>query len=371
MIGKMTDKLRNNKMIRKVIRPVYFYYIDVVTAIRIRMDIRKLKKLPESKKRIFLFGIPTAANIGDMTQYLLILKWLKNNYPEYDVVDFPTRSILYQDCRFLNILDKKLKKEDYIFFQSGYDTHDLGGDEDLMHKTVISHFPEQNMVMLPQTVFFQSAERERESAEAYSKNKGMLFLARDKMSYQKALTMFPDLRVKLYPDIVTTLIGKYHFTAERKGVLFCHRSDGERYYSAEEWNTCKENIRRRTIISSTDTTIPVPNMFVRKNVTKYLNRMLNQFSQYQVIITDRYHGTILSLVAQTPVIVIKTTDHKVTSGLDWFAGIYDAFIYLAKDLKDAEDKAAEWLEHGPKGELPPYFEEKYYSHLKELIEEKA
>lgn len=368
MVRKMTDSLRNNKIIRKVIRPVYFYYIDILTAIRIRMDIRKLKRVSDSTNRIYLLGIPTAANIGDMTQYFLNLEWLRNHFQGYDVVDFPTRSILYQDSRFLDILEKKIKKEDYIFFQSGYDTHDLGGDEDLMHKIVISRFPKQNMVMLPQTVFFRSKEREKQSSEAYSQNRGMLFLARDRVSYQNALRMFPDLKVVLFPDIVTTLIGKYHFSEERKGVLLCQRADGEKFYSREELGELRSNLQKKTVVNSMDTTIAVPNMFVRKNVKKYLEKMLSDFSHYQVVITDRYHGTILSLVAGTPVIVIKTTDHKVTTGLDWFEGIYDEYIYLAENLKEAEAQAVRWLEHPPKGTMQPYFEEKYYARLKEMID---
>lgn len=333
------------------------------------MDIRRLKKMSDDQKRIYLLGIPTASNIGDMTQYFLILKWLKTNFQEYEVVDFPTRSILYRSCCFLDILENKLKSEDYIFFQSGYNTHDLGGEEDFMHKIVISRFPEQKMVMLPQTVFFHSKDREKESSVAYSKNRKMIFFARDRMSYQNACKMFPNLRVVLYPDIVTTLIGKYHFEGERKGVLICHRADGEKFYSEEEMEDLKKNIKQMTMVDSADTTISVPNMFLKRNVKKYLDKMLRYFSHYQVIITDRYHGTILSLVAQTPVIVIKTTDHKVTTGLDWFEGVYDSYIYRAKDLKDAEFKVSEWLSHPPQEKIESYFEEKYYRQLKELIEE--
>lgn len=369
MMGNIIEKLRNNSIIRKTVRPVYFFYIDILTGIRIRMDIRKLKKLPRAQKRIYLLGIPTAANMGDMTQYYLILAWLRKNYQGYDIVDFPSRSILYRDCLFLDILRDKLKPEDYIFFQSGYDTHDLGGEEDIMHKKVIPRFPNQRMVMMPQTVFFQSKERERQSSAAYSRNKGMLFLARDKVSYRSALRMFPDLKVVLYPDIVTTLIGRYHFSGEKKGVLLCQRADGEKFYRQADIDRLKDHLQKRTVVDLADTTISTPNIFVRRNVKKYLDRMLRQFSHYQVIITDRYHGTIFSLVAGTPVIVIKTTDHKVTTGLEWFEGVYDEHIYLAESLEEAEKKAIQWLENPPRKTIRPYFEEKYYAHLKKMIDE--
>ena len=45
------------------------------------------------------------------------------------------------------------------------------------------------------------------------------------------------------------------------------------------------------------------------------------------------------LVNTTPVIIIKSTDHKVTTGADWFKGIYDEYVYLAEDLDDAYEIA--------------------------------
>ncbi|WP_082026255.1 polysaccharide pyruvyl transferase family protein [Prevotella pectinovora] len=43
--------------------------------------------------------------------------------------------------------------------------------------------------------------------------------------------------------------------------------------------------------------------------------ILQQFAKYQVVITDRYHGTIFSQIVNTPVIVISSTDHKLRSGV--------------------------------------------------------
>lgn len=46
--------------------------------------------------------------------------------------------------------------------------------------------------------------------------------------------MFPDLPIRLYPDIVTTLIGQYKYENERNGILFCCRDDSEKYYDDEK-----------------------------------------------------------------------------------------------------------------------------------------
>ncbi len=77
-----------------------------------------------------------------------------------------------------------------------------------------------------------------------------------------------------------------------------------------------------------------------KNAKQYIEKKkLTLTLIIKLIITDRYHGTILSLVAGTPVIVIKTTDHKVTTGAEWFRGVYDDYVYLAESLQQAYDIA--------------------------------
>lgn len=47
------------------------------------------------------------------------------------------------------------------------------------------------------------------------------------------------------------------------------------------------------------------------------------------------------MIANTPVIVIQTKDHKVKSGMDWFKGVYDGQVMFAESLATAEEMAIE------------------------------
>lgn len=87
-------------------------------------------------------------------------------------------------------------------------------------------------------------------------------------------------------------------------------------------------------------------------------------------ITDRYHGTIFSLCAGTPVVIIKTTDHKVTTGADWFNGIYDDYVYVAKDLENAIRISQKILKSNLAHTFRPYFKTEYYDKLKSLFEQR-
>ena len=104
---------------------------------------------------------------------------------------------------------------------------------------------------------------------------------------------------------------------------------------------------------------------------KILSEIFEEYSKYEVVITDRYHGTIFSLIAATPVVVIGSTDHKLSSGVKWFPrNIFGDYITFANDLDEAYSKAIQMLQNSKKisHELPPYFKENYYDILKKRLE---
>ena len=199
----------------------------------------------------------------------------------------------------------------------------------------------------------------------------MLFLARDRISFGMAEEMFPDLPVLLYPDIVTTLIGQYKYENERDGILFCCRDDSERYYADEEIAELMKRCEKFAKVDKTDTTKKISYSEIVKNAEAYIMSEIERYSTYKLLITDRYHGTIFSLVAGTPVIIIKSTDHKVVTGAEWFQGVYDDYVYLADSLEDAFNIAEHLYNEERDHIMQPYFEEEYYNKLKYIFENKT
>ena len=196
----------------------------------------------------------------------------------------------------------------------------------------------------------------------------MLFLARDRVSFGMAEEMFPDLHIRLYPDIVTTLIGQYKYENERNGILFCCRDDSEKYYSDKDIAELMKRCGKFAKVDITDTTKKVSHSEILKNTEAYVMSEIERYSTYKLLITDRYHGTIFSLVAGTPVIIIKSTDHKVVTGAEWFQGIYDDYVYVADSLEDAYVIAERLYKEERDHIMKPHFEEKYYNKLKYIFE---
>lgn len=320
-------------------------------------------------KHILYCGICESSNMGDIAQTFCTLNWFKENYPDYTVLMCKTSMIMKHKSNFIYKLKKILTPDDLIFFQSGYNTHDLGGLEDLMHQVIIREFKDVSMIMLPQTVFFQTESREKQCSEVYNTHKKLLFFARDPISFEYSKKLFPDIETMLYPDIVTTLIGSFAETHERKGIYICKRNDIEQFYKEEDYLELENKLKDIDEVHVSDTIISVSNRKIYKELENYVSKIVKEFSKYRVIVTDKFHGLIFSLVANTPVIVMKTKDHKVTSGYEWFSKIYPDRVFYAENICDVEGLIRDILKKPAYSQLNAFFKDNYYSKLRDVITE--
>lgn len=262
---------------------------------------------------------------------------------------------------------KQISTDDLLFCHSGYHLTDLYNEKEVYLK-VIEQFPEQKIVIFPQTINFnKNKEEEKRVSTIFQSHPYITLLCRDQESYKNAQLIFKSCNLLLYPDIVTSLIGTKTYSNRREGVLFCMRNDVEAFY------TQKDIQRLRTRFDAlktemTDTTISTPYATIKRKREAILNGMLNHFSQFELVITDRYHGTIFSLIAGTPVIVLSSTDHKLSSGVKWFPESFGKNVQYAKDLDTAYSLAIDILANHHSGkDLPAYFKENYYAVLKSKI----
>ncbi|HIT67889.1 MAG TPA: polysaccharide pyruvyl transferase family protein [Candidatus Merdisoma merdipullorum] len=338
------------------VRVVKEYYKRRKRAIQL---IKFHRNVNRNEKKIFYFGIPEHTNLGDMAQMYCIKKWVADNYPNYKVIEINTN--ISFDNMFLNYIKKILGPDDIFLFQSGYCTTDKHLDH-YMHIKVMKKFPNQKSVILPQTVNLKSAKTINKSKNVFAYCGRLLFIARDNISYERAKYFIDEKQLEIFPDIVTSLIGKYNTKYERKGVLFCVRNDHEKFYKDDEINIAIAKLKKDTeVIDKADTNSYLKFSEIYKKLEAVIVDKINSFAKYEVVITDRYHGVIFSLIANTPVIVIKTNDHKVIAGMDWFKGIYDKeAIYMAKDLDDAIKVAELFLKRKKQINNTDYFYQNYY-----------
>lgn len=364
--------IRRNEKVKEFLAPFYKGYIYCKEYNRNKCyaigAIKKLLEVDITQKRIWYFCVPTHSNLGDQAQACCIEKYFRKFFSDHIVFKLSNNAFDFYEEKILMILKEKIKETDLIFFQSGYTFTGIHPYEN-MHRKIVENFPYNKIVFLPQTVKFKNQKILENVQNFYGKYDNIYFFARDKISYDIYKSIFPEHRnVHCFPDIVTTEIGNYDFNNnERNGILLCVRNDVEKLYSFQEISLFKEKLQKIAKVSLSDTNSETKENSL-KEYWKKIEETIDDYAQYQVIITDRYHGTIFALIANTPVIILKTSDHKVVTGADWFEGVYEDYVYVVNDLEEASQVAQQIVTGFEYRKLPSYFKEKYYDRLKDIIE---
>ena len=374
VFGKIKKVIKKNDAIRSLGRQI----LKIRSRIRLRDEYRyrinEFRKYfanvqPSDKPRLWHACVPHHGNLGDRAQWLCIHKWLQEQYPDREILEFYSLGYL-GDKRFARKTLKKLVgPNDIIFFQSGYHFTGESRVEPIYH-WMTKTFKNNKFVFMPVTFHFRNDKLRQQSMARYGGRKSIVFIPRDKKSYDTAKEMFPDQKVFACPDVVTTMIGKLQFDGPREGVLFCMRNDTEKHYTDSQLQPLFdkfENVRHEIC----DTNVPMSNRSSAQEFEDAILGQIKKFASYKCVVTDRFHGTIFSLVANTPVVVLQTADHKVTSGADWFTDVFPDFIRKAKDIDEAIEDVEYYLERNVAEEkrLDDYFSREYYGKLRQFIEE--
>lgn len=330
-----------------------------------QLEINKLEK------KIFYIGVPYHNNLGDQAQYYCIRKFIESNYSDYKIIEIMDDIIFMNFKNTMKVLKKCVSDTDMFIFQSGYRTTDVanfGGE--YAHQAILKNF-NNKVIVFPQTVNFENAKEMKKSSEAYKKNNNYIFLARDKVSYDTAIKIYSNERVLLYPDIVTTLIGNFiPYNNNKDGILLCLRNDAEKLYSNEMYNSLINKLKSiSNKIEITDTNSQVDFEFDKSLVESEIKSKIEYFSKFKLIITDRYHGTIFSLISNTKVLVLNSTDHKLSSGVAWFDGRYDEFVTYCNDFDGVFDLAKDIYGTETEEITKSLFKSEFYDLLRSKIDE--
>lgn len=313
--------------------------------------------------RLYFFCTPTHSNLGDQAQLMCWLRLFREWYPEHEVVCVPTR---YRQFKTLRTIHEKVKEGDLIFIHSGYLIFDPHPELPFI-LDIVRAFYDMPIVILPQTVNLMGEWYRHIVSGIFNSHSDLTLVCRDEVSLKKAEVLFPNVKLKLMPDVVASLIGQseFQYETQRNGIMLCIRNDGEKLYTDDEI----EILRKRFGGVKTefyDTTINASIWQWDKNREMMIKNVLKKFAEFQVVITDRYHGTIFSLIANTPVIVLSSKDHKLSSGVKWFPKErFGRNIIFAKDLDEAYYLALNILElHGENMRNPTWIKDNYYTKVR-------
>ena len=359
--------LRKNKLVFLIAKFLYLpvvLYQKVLFQIDLNKKIEKLHKqlqtLNLDSPKVFYFCVPIHENLGDAAQMYCIRKWIKENFPTHQLVEieaYPTYS---------KAIRKDLKncigEEDFLITESGATFSDRHQDHGV-HRYLLHEYTSNRLIIMPQTVDLPDENEMKKTAELFNNHPKAVFLARDPESYRMVKPYFNMDRVMLFPDIVTTLIGRFDSSNKRSGILVCKRIDGEKKYDDYSIKNLLSKLQQLGKVDMTDTNFDHSLEYTYANLEEEITNKLNLFAKYKVILTDRYHGMIFSLVSNTPVVVIPTSGHKVKMGAKWFKEDYPEGIYFCETLDEAYNTINNILNNNITVRNKSIYYDKYYKHL--------
>lgn len=284
--------------------------------------------LDKSKQKIVVALAADYGNLGDVAITFAQTQFLKKQFPEAEVIDFPISKTFSQMKSLKSIIDPN----DIITIVGGGNTGDMYDDIEFCRQFIIKQFPNNKIVCFPQTIDFSETSIGRRALEkalkVYGKHKNLSLSAREEKSFDKFRQTFVNNRVVIAPDIVLSLEVADE-ALNRQGVTFVLREDKEKNISESSQKELIAEVSANYPVRFKDTHINKSRMTVKERIDE-LNSIWNVFRTSEIIITDRLHGMIFSAITNTPCIAINNSNKKV-------AGVYNAWLKDFQSIKVVEN----------------------------------
>lgn len=265
------------------------------------------------KTKVILIGTPIHKNLGDHLIAHHEREFIMDSFKNAELIEIPTEIfVLYK-----SLIQSIINPEDIIFITGGGWLGDVWIDDDLCMQEIINTFKNNNITILPQTLYFnnlnsyESNELLESAKSIYKNSKRLCLLLRDEKSIENAKSYYGNCakKIGLFPDMALYKDLK-NSSCNKSGFLFCLREDIEKESSGviekEIYRFAKEN---NIEVSKTSTiskhSVPI---WLRKNKIVSKSR---EFSKAKVVVTDRLHGMIFALLSGTKCVAIDNKTHKV------------------------------------------------------------
>lgn len=307
------------------------------------------------KDPIYIFGTPNHGNLGDQAILESEIKFFRDlGFKKVIPIEM---SFAKDNISFL----KKYVGDNPIYISGGGNFGTLWPVCEEMLRNTILNFPNNKIVVFPNTFYFDEKEPEEleKSKKIYSEHKNLFICCREVYSYEFMKKNFKDCLIYLIPDIVLYNNVKDSNIKRKNQVLMCLRNDKEKI--SNDYNLILNYSKRNKFsIKYTDTVLRERILpFMRK---RKLLKKLKEFYESKLVITDRLHGMVFAYLTKTPCVTFRNCNYKIVGLYEWikesnYIIFYDNNINTKQidSIINIEKKSCDILN--------------YYDKLKEIIGE--
>lgn len=239
-----------------------------------------------------------------------------------------------------NICQERLKKiitpKDVIIISGGGWMGNLWLHNEITIRNIIESYPNNNIIIFPQTIFYTNDDEGKKKCEitskCISKHKNLILCLREKKSYEFAKNNYVfkwNSKPILCPDIVLFGSCKYIKKApsEEIEINVCLRKDCESI--VENRDELINNISKYGKLN--EVTTVVPRLVPLRKRTKELEKSWKIFSRGTITITDRLHCMLFSVLNGTPCIALDNKTGKVFGVLEWIKNTNMVLVASTKE----------------------------------------
>ncbi len=345
-------------------KPLYLFYkklrnLQICRKMKTASIIRKIRfRKSVDPHLVFFVMTPVHGNIGDHAIAVAEHKLFSSlGLKYYEVTDEMLSMIKEKDA--LGIFNGNP-----IVFSGGGYLGSLWFREELLVRQLIVSNPESTVLIMPATVYFEDNDKGacelKKSSDVFCSNKFIKFYAREHTSYEIIAGM--GVNTGMAPDMALFLKAD-DTSGHRSGCITLLRSDCEKTRTYESDKKLFETLRSVFGDNITVSDTVVSHMIPVENREEEVDFFLKRIRNSELVITDRLHGLILSVVTGTPCIVLDSKSYKLKGSLEWIKDI--DYIRICDD----PEKIAEIYDDMPHGSQI-YDNTKvleFYSELKEDI----
>jgi exopolysaccharide biosynthesis predicted pyruvyltransferase EpsI len=270
-----------------------------------------------------LLDIPNHRNSGDHLIWQGEIDLLKNK--------------IYYSCCYHFFDKKKIKDDSVILLHGGGNFGDIYRKHQDFRNFIISNYPKHKIIILPQTVHYNNEDSIVEDSKIFNSHNELVVCVRDNNSFKLLSKHFTKNKILLLPDMAFCSDYSAHKkNIEDKKALYIARIDVEkmtvlypsliklRNLTVSDWpsfqnkNFIKDKFRGLNIkvskflfklglVNYVDNRYGVLKIDER---TQHISKAIAFLTPYNLVITNRLHGFILSYLLGIPTIILDNSYGK-------------------------------------------------------------
>ena len=271
--------------------------------------------------RCALLGFPNHGNVGDNAIWLGEKAWLRR---QNVTIVYSCEATTYSRRELAATVGRGI-----IFLTGGGSVGDLYPHTQAFREQVLLDFPHNPIIQFPQSVYFQHAEHVKRAQDVFNRHANFTLLARTQRSFDRACNLF-NVESALCPDMAFALGPIDRPSAPRTKILWLLRLDGEVHNTWKPFES--QHSERTDWLSETPTMLHRMNRMLTRDLklSQWLGRLdawlpgtydllaqnrlrwgCHILSRGRLVVTDRLHGHILSLLLGIPHVLLDNSYGKV------------------------------------------------------------